>query len=467
MRSGSLLDQMEATIQRFGMFGKGARLIVAVSGGIDSVVCLDLLCRLRERFDLRLSVGHVNHGLRGEAAEGDAAFVQELAARHGLPFRCKRVDVAGYRASHRHVSPEEGARILRYRALEAWVAEAPGSRVVLAHHRDDQAETVLMSLLTGGGRLQGIPPCRGAFVRPLIEVPRERIERYAAERRLSYREDASNRSLHFLRNRIRHELLPMLEGAYNPQLRRHLARLGERRYLEKNHFRAMILSVWPQVVLRCDAMGAQLDVEAFRRLSGLLQEELLTEVLSRIGIRGVGDRHFGAIRRLASGRSPHRSLHLPGGGRIVRNYGRISVRRGAAPSSPPYHYELAMGVDLDIGETGLRIRADLAGRSSFPPTASIERFDLDEITLPLTVRNFRPGDRFQPLGMQGRQKLKDLFIDRKIPRDRRRKIPILLSGDRILWVVGIRRGEEAKLNAGTKRILEVACWPIPQREEGE
>jgi tRNA(Ile)-lysidine synthase len=471
--------RLDEAIARFGLIRPGDAVLVAVSAGADSVALLDLLVARAPALRLRLGVAHFNHALRPEAGR-DAEFVEDLAARHGLPCHSEREDVREYRR-RAGGSLEEAARIRRYRFLEAAARKAGYARVALGHHADDSAETLLLNLLRGSGRrgLSGIAPLRPpGFIRPLILARRSEIERYVRARSLDFRSDATNADAAFDRNRIRGQLIPLLERDYHPGIRQTLSRTAEILRAEEDWLEEMLTPLYDaarrvrpagEIGLRVAALGRMPDAALRRAIRRALEETCGS-------LRGFGFEHIERIAGLLRRGGDSGPLALPRGVRVGRRDAELRFFRAPdgeahspARSAPqPYAYEVDRPGLIEIPEAGAAIRlAEIPAtpapdfRDASPRTAFI---DMACIVFPLTVRNFRPGDRFVPLGAPGTQKLKKYFGDHKIPPAERRRCPLLVSAGRIVWVAGQRLDHRARVTGRTRRVLkaELIVAPAPE-----
>ncbi len=465
----SVVNRVAGALRDAGV-APGARLVVAVSGGVDSMALLDALVRLQDRFGLRLQVAHVHHGLRGRAADRDAAFVVAEAARRGLSASVSRLNTA---ERPRGESIQVWARNARYLCLDAVAERGRASRIAVAHTLDDQAETVLLNLLRGTGPrgLAGIPPVRHRILRPLLGVSRAEVEAYAAVRRLAFRTDASNASALYRRNRIRHHLLPLLAEEYNPRIVASLASLAA---LMREDDEALTAQAAPLVAEGAHHAGpsVSLPVAALRAAPPAVARRAF-QVAFRLASRGghwLTRRHVEALRLLLAREAV---VRLPGG--LTGRRSATEIRIGPPEDSTPGRVPKAVGSDgaapgqvlLRPGvwtrwpwlDCRLRVRpvsapGNLRGRRdrwrALVSPALLEA--------PLTLRSWRPGDRFRPLGMSGQKKLQDFFVDAKVPRYERERIPLLLSGERIAWVVGHRIAEDFRwLGRGAACLVEVEC----------
>jgi tRNA(Ile)-lysidine synthase len=452
--------QVLAAIEAHRLFEYGETVVVAVSGGADSVALLDLLAT-RTELGLQLVVAHLNHGLRGAEADTDERFVGGLAERYSLPLEAAGADVRAL-SRERRLSLEEAGREARHAFLAA-VAERHGAtRIALAHHRNDQAETVLMRLIRGAGAdgLAGMRPRAGdgRYVRPLLAVSRGEIIAYLRARGLSWRDDASNLDQRFLRNRIRHELLPLL-AAYNPAIVDRLADTAES--LAADGELLARLTAERYAACRQDRGGDGLKISSLRREPEGARLRIYRKVIADVkgDLRRLAFRHLRAVDRLTLGTRPNAELRLPDGIRVVRRYDLLTVAASEA-AGESFDYELSVegpGTYRLPGGwllTVARGRAPDSWAGAPPDTAWI---DPGQAPFPWLVRTFRPGDSLRPLGMTGEKKVKDLFIDLKIPADERRSRPLLFAGSELAWVCGLRRGAVAEAAAGSGPVAVAVC----------
>jgi len=419
---------------------------------------LHALWDIRGDWSLDLAVAYLDHGLRPEAA-AEKSFVRQTALGLDLPFVSERAEVRGL-ARDRRLSLQEAAREARYTFLKKAAAGLSAGRVALGHTADDQAESVLMRLLRGSGTrgLSGIPPKReGLFIRPLIGVWRREVESFLRERGVSYREDASNRSLHFLRNRIRHELLPALE-TYNPRVRQILFETAERFRGEEDFWQRLVQEKFPPLVRNREAGNLILDIALLASLPPPLRVRVFRRALETVlgSLRGIGFSHIQAVEALWQNDAPNKRIGLPRGVTVFKCYGELLFSREAREPSSFEHLVSGPGI-LKIPEIGREISftmRDKIGAENFGDRPEKALLEGDRIQFPLIVRSFKAGDRFQPLGMEGQKKIKDFFIDQKIPPNRRREIPLLFFQGQLLWVAGLRLDHRFRLKPESRRVLE-------------
>jgi len=456
----TLLDGVRQTLQDFHMVDSGQTLLLAVSGGADSVAMLHVLAQLGDSLHIQLIVAHLNHGMRPDAAE-DALFVEAMVRHMGIPCVCETVDVPAYQRQHR-LSPEDAARRLRYAYLSATATQRGADRIAIAHTADDQAETILMRLLRGAGLrgLTGIPPRRGSIIRPLIRAQRRDIVAFLHKHQIPFRDDPSNHQRQYLRNRLRLDLIPYLQQQYNPRLTEtlgttaHLLAEDEAtlQALAHEHLQAARLPWQPaQVALRLDRLI---------HLPVALQRRMLRQVLSEVSghLHDIGAKHIAAILHLLQTDSGSRRVTLPHNLVVERRYHILLIQ----PQSPQFPVALDEPVQIPsqraMKALGLTLVSDLLGHVPVAepfPTGDEAWLDATAVGLDVRLRTRRDGDRFQPLGSPQTKKLKDFFIAAKMPRAERDRLPLVVTPRGIAWVVGMRIAEWAKITPATRHILRL------------
>ena len=479
MSVASLQDRVRLAIVGDALIRPGARVLAAVSGGSDSVALLLLLLDVAGDSGFTVAgVAHVNHGLRGAESARDEAFCRALAARLGLAFEVRHRNVA-LLAKEGRVSVEVAARHARYECLAEIASALKADTIATGHTRDDQAETFLLRLLRGAGAsgLSGIRPRRGDIVRPLLDIRRDELQAYLAGRRQSFRSDATNRDIGVPRNWVRHRLLPLLARQLNGDIVEVLAR--------------------DAAVLRDDA--ALLDCLAEENAARLVQEA--GDGIARLDAAGLGALHPALARRvvraaldglessrfrgfdhveqvLAVARADRSraAADLPGV-RVERNGARVVLyKRGPAArtASKAFRYELAVPGRVDLPQCGCAIDVkrtsrgfgQLVSKQAFSGDRDVASIDAAFADGGLAVRSRQPGDWIRPLGLRGRKKLQDVLVDRKVPRDDRDRVPLVVDArDRILWVGGHAVSQDARVTDRTRSVVVLKL--IRNGEEGD
>jgi len=454
----NLTDQVATTIRRRMRLPRGARVLAAVSGGADSVALAWVLADLAQRGALVLAgIGHLNHQLRGADADADEAFVAALAVRLGVPCRSSRADVASL-AAGRGESIEAAARRARYAWLAEAAAELGATHIATGHTLDDQAETVLLRLLRGAGTrgLSGIRATRGAVIRPLLDCRREEIRGYLTARGETFREDSSNADVSIARNRLRHELLPVIErlapGGVDA-----LARTASLAADDEDVLSSLAATA-ARAIVRVDADGVQLQRGPLAMLAPAVARRVIRgaiELAVPLDAPRLTSRHIDAVwRTVQGGRS--RQVDLPGvcvdAGADALRVGPASARARSASAAAPFELTLQVPGTLTILAAGWTISAGICDQT---PATGVEAREALRIAIPaalvgrsVTVRSRRPGDRIKPIGAPGRKKLQDLLVDRKVPRAERDRVPVVVDAEgRVIWVVGVAMADEFRVTA--------------------
>jgi tRNA(Ile)-lysidine synthase len=458
-----IISRVKGTIERYQMIEPRDHIGVAVSGGVDSVVLLDILAGLKDELHISLTILHLNHGIRGEEAARDQRFVEALSKKYALPYFDKEVDCPAY-MQERSLSPQEAARALRYLFFEEAIQTHALDKVAMGQTADDQAETVLMRFLTGGGTrgLKGIPPLRGPYIRPLVEVWREELLEYAQHKGLLFVQDSSNMKKAYLRNRIRHELLPALRE-YNPNIKERLLQLAQVLGADETYLEALADEVSERIVTGVEE--ASIPIAQLLGLPQALQARILQHAYTQLTSGGTLEYlHINTILRMIQGAEGSKRLALPKGLWATQVYDTLVLRKGTEiPEGITEVIELEIPGRTRLDRFGVEIEAVVTDEQIAPQPDPLEAYlDYQQLTIPLRVRSVHPGDSFTPLGMDGRKKLKNFFIDLKIPRSERSRIPLIISGGDICWVAGWRIDERFKVRKGTKKVLRLTIKRLKQ-----
>ncbi len=451
-----MIDKVERTLKRFRMISFGDKVLVGVSGGIDSVVLIDVLFKLKDKLGIQLAVAHFNHELR-QTAQRDEEFVEKLAEKYGCPLFKGREDVRKL-VKKRGMGIEEAARFARYAFFERVASQENFNKVALAHTLSDNVETFFLRVIKGASvdGLKGIPPVRGIYIRPLIEVSRKEIERYAKENHLYFVQDESNEDERFLRNWIRLKLIPLLEER-NPSLEETVGRIQQALREVWEYLDGKVEKLSKDIV-KTEGEAIYFNIERLNDIPKALVKRLLFKILYENFYAGtpelLSSSHMEAIMAMLGDSRGSKRIDLPKGVEAVREYSTLSLRRKEAEKKQEGEVLItSCGVYL-FGNKLFVIR-----KGTFPNVVGLGKwcalFDAAKVSFPLVLRHRRPGDRiFIP--RVGHKKLQDFFVDLKIPRSKRNSIPILATseGD-VLWVVGYRQREDLKPEGKEALLIEV------------
>jgi len=456
--------QVKRTIDRYHLLNQGDRVVVGVSGGVDSMVLLHLLNAYRQELNLFLIAAYVNHGLRPGESEREAELVRNESSRLGLPFEYGQFDVREFQKSG-GLSPQDAARRIRFHFFRNLLNKNQAQKIALGHQADDQVETVFLRLIRGAGLagLKGMLPIRqGGVIRPLLEVWRGDIESFALEHQIPFVVDSSNLKEDYLRNRLRLSLLPLIEKEYQPNLKEVIFKTSSL-LREENDYLERIAEENYQKFVRNEKEALVFKFQEYQSLHPAIRWRVLQKVMAKTyGDQMEMEEEGPAIGRIYE-KLRHSSasflMDLPNGISLEKRYDEIWVGERKGKAVPPFELELKSPGRTQIEEIAREVVIEEIKKDDQMELASsspnIAFLDHQALESPLRVRNFRPGDRFQPLGVKGTQKLKEFFIDHKIPRFERPAIPILVSGERIVWVVGYRIDERFKVTKETKKILRI------------
>ncbi|GMW04875.1 MAG: tRNA(Ile)-lysidine synthase [Dehalococcoides mccartyi] len=464
-----LSERVSRYIKQQGMVSDGDEILLAVSGGPDSVCMLYIMHKLSREMGFSLRLAHLNHGLRGEESERDAAYVTELAAALGVPLCHQKVSVKAYQAEH-HLSTEEAAREMRYAFLCRTAAKYGSAAVAVGHTTDDNIETVMLHLVRGSGTrgLQGLRPVLNRTVagegclrviRPLLGLSRAETQSYCREAGLSPVQDVTNQSTDLLRNRIRLEVLPMLRGI-NPAFEETILRTAFIAGEEMALLDEVTSQMKAELVIRQDNVLMIEKIE-MQRLHPALKRNLLRQMLEELlgGLKDIEARHIESIIQ---------TLDKPAGRRIDLPYKLVfqvdyehyllGWEIDELCPYPPFQGEYRLGVGTETILDGWTVKTEVLPSPvglDLSESTLVAYLDMDKAGSDLAVRTRTEGDQFQPLGMDEAKSLKEFMIDNKIPRSWRARVPLLFSGEEILWLVGYRIGGSAKVDENTRRVLRV------------
>ena len=452
----NMIQKVKKTIDQHQMLNEGETIVVALSGGADSCALLSILVSFQNEYKMKIVAAHFNHNLRGEISDLDETFCSNLAKKYQVPFEVERLIST---LVPKGESPEEYYRRQRYRFLEKVAIQHKAGKIALGHHLNDQAETVLLNILRGSGMegLKGMLPVRDhRYIRPLIDVSKQEILEYLKEKSLKHRDDSSNQSSVFMRNRIRLELLPLLKERFNPQIEHGLVRMA--RTVNRDHecLGKCVIEIMNSEKIQKSDKNVTFSADYFSQLPEAVRYRLIKKLLEDMikDGNGIYYSHIESVIELALNGCTGKQIILPFGLTILKQYDNILIKKNKVADKEDYQYSLSIPGTVDLKERGIIIsaREGRVDEVDFGQKGLIY-IDLEAVKGPLTIRNRRPGDWFVPLGTTGRQKIKKLFIDRKLPGSVRDNIALLVDEMSVLWIESIHLCDRVKIKNGTKKVL--------------
>ncbi|MGE4213502.1 MAG: tRNA lysidine(34) synthetase TilS [Anaerotignaceae bacterium] len=450
------------TISKYNMLQKGDRVVLGVSGGADSVALLRLLCKLREELRLTLFVVHINHGIRGVEAKADQDFVRNLCFELGVAFMCKTFDVPKI-AKDMGVTEEECGRHLRYEEFNNSLQANNANKIAVAHNLNDQAETLIMRLCRGTGLtgLSGIAPVRDNIIRPLIECSRGEIEEYLESLNQSYCTDSTNLKEDYTRNKIRLSLLPYMQKEINAGVINNLAKTAELLSAEDKYLEEQATLAYTMALEKITNDAVYLKVEDLEKLPEVILRRVIRKGY-RVFIKDIKDltlRHITMVMQLISA-GTGKKINLVKGLGAQREYGFIKLTKNINQKVEDFCYVLEENVPVFVKEAAIYVEISKKAKKNDGNSHMVctKAFDCDKIRDVLEVRNRKTGDLISINQKNGHKKIKDFFIDQKIPLEERERVALIACKNQVLWAVGLRCGEYFIANSETKNKLYIHVW---------
>ncbi|OIP23532.1 tRNA lysidine(34) synthetase TilS [bacterium CG_4_10_14_0_2_um_filter_33_32] len=456
-----LINKVQQNIIKRKLFDKKEKIILAISGGIDSIVLLDILHNLKQKYQFSIIIAHLNHGLRGKDADLDQKFVQEIAIKHGYRFETKKVNIKKI-SEKRKGNLEEIAREERYKFFNSIAKKNNINKIITAHHADDQIETVLLNFIRGA-KSQGlsgmdfitrriINKYEILVVRPMLNFWRKDIERYQKEHNLKFRLDKSNYDLRIRRNYLRHKLIPSFEKEdKNFKYKVFAKSILLRRLIKETE--SKIFKLYKKIEKKKLLGAVILDRNIFRKIDYSLKALILKEGFRQVSgsFKNISSKNIHDSLNLIESSEVGKMMILPGKLILLIDYDDLILFKDTLPKTKIKKRKLRIGKNV-IKEADLFIKLSKKQKIS----ANFFNYDFQKIELPIFIRSFMPGDRFVPLGFNGTKKVQDLFVDLKIPKRLRNLIPIIVDkNDKILGALGIRQGNLAVATKTTKKFLAI------------
>lgn len=450
-----LFNKVKTTIKKHSMLSGVETVLVGLSGGPDSICLLHALNHLKGELGLKLNAIYIDHELRPDETPAEIVFCKKICNGLEVPFMSSSIDVKAYAKEH-GLSKQDAARELRYRALEDAAFEIKAGRIALGHNADDQTETFFLRIFRGSGPkgLSGIPPVRGRIIRPLIEIERKDIENFLEAEKIDYIIDSSNLKEDYLRNKIRLSFMPEVRQI-NPDINETLSHTMEILKEEEKYWDILVTKSLMKLISRKTDERLELFLSPLEAMEKVILRRVLRRAIDETkGLRGTGFIHIEDIIGLIKNGQHGDRLYLPTGLRVIKNYATL-VMTSELPVKIN-NYSLDVPGEVAIQETKSVIKASVQDEAEdYGDGKSFVIFDADKASQPLTVRARKEGDYFYPMGFGKKKKIQDFFVDKKIPRDERDAIPIVVSGNDILWVAGFRGDERFKVTEGTKRFMKL------------
>jgi len=470
-----LTSKVERNIRENGLLKAGSTVIVGVSGGADSTVLLKVLHHLRKKYNWKLIAAHLNHGLRGREADEDENFCRNLARRLKVTFVSEKLK-SGALENLSGSSLEDAARQRRHTFLEKVRKKHKAQRIVLGHNRDDQVETVLFRLMRGTSLrgLSGMDFASGNIIRPLLNISRSEILDYCQANKITFREDSSNRDERFIRNRIRLTLLPLMEKKFNPKVRQVIYQTSFLLHEDSRYLESQADEFFAKAVEKADKRSITLNKKTIQHLPAPILSRVLIRAFYSVGDeagQGVDFKHIQDLT--AAVRSGRGGLEIALAGNLTAlvGYGNVLLAKKTENRKDAVTFQSVeikptelKRKKIDIGHFRFHFRLMNAPPRNFKRKSSnVEYIDYGKIVNTLVIRPWHRCDSFTPLGLKGRKKISDLFVDSKIDRRDRHTIPLLCDGENIIWVVGIRMNEHYKITSTTRRVLRIEAEKIISR----
>ncbi|MBE6008675.1 MAG: tRNA lysidine(34) synthetase TilS [Lachnospiraceae bacterium] len=458
-----MLKKVMATITEYGMLKNGDHIIIGLSGGADSCALLSVLCHIKDSSDLKLTAVHINHCLRGEEADCDEAFAKELCERLGVEFISERADVKTY-AEKNGLGSEEAGRLIRYAAFERIKAEKGATKIAVAHNINDRAETVIMRLARGSGLkgLVGISPVRGDIIRPLINCKRSEIESYCKKEGIDYRTDSTNNEDIYTRNRVRHNIIPLLEKEINKNAVFNIAKTAvmaaeENLFIEEEAQKAFNDSL----INTFEKNSVYLNIDKLKKYHRVIAKRVIIKALTAVSgaQKDIYSKNVDDIYSLMD-KGTGKSVDLPYDIKAETVYDTLKIGIAVNKEKKDICYSLEEGKTVYVPEMGQYVLVSSKEEKNSIKGVNVctKSFNCAKIKDSLILRNRKTGDivRLYPAG--GSKKLKDFFIDKKIPREKRDELLVFASGNEVLWIPDIWYSKYHGLGEDTENVLYIYIW---------
>lgn len=456
----TMLDSIMSTIKKYNLLSQNDRVVVGVSGGPDSVALLHFLYAIRDKYDLSIHAAHINHMLRGKESDGDTQYVQDLCTRLGIPCSVIYANITSL-SKDEGISLEEAGRKARYDFFIDTANKINATKIALAHNMNDQAETVLMRIMRGTGLdgLCGIKPIRdGLYIRPLIHTQRSDIERYCEINNLMPRIDSTNLKPLYTRNKIRLELIPYIKGNYNSNIEYTLSSMAEILSIDNDFINGYANNIF-QNIAAYKEYEISLNIQAIMSLHDSIKKRILRKAVEKMkgNLTGIENKHIELMLNIMDRGLTGSAVELPGNLTAKVSYNNLIIVKSVDELAQKFCCDLIIPgvIHIPLIQGSMKSEIFNSDIDYLSSNRFVKYFDYDKIKGSLTIRSRMEGDYIIPLGMKGRKKIKELFIDSKIPRSERDKIPLVSFENEIIWVVGYNISDNYKIDKSTINILKL------------
>lgn len=460
-----IFEKVLSTINKYELIKKGDKIVVGLSGGPDSVCLLHILSRMKDEWDLEIYAAHLNHQIRGIEAQKDAFYISKLCEDMGITFFIKSINVPEY-CEKNGVSIEEGARQLRYEMFSEIKDKTKANKIAIGHNLNDQAETILMRIMRGTGLqgLKGIDYIRdGVIIRPILDIERKDIEEYCKHYKLNPRIDQSNLESIYTRNKIRLDLIPYMKDNFNSNVIESIVRMGNSLRSDNDYLENEALIKFKDIS-KINSDSVELKINSYTNLHSAIKVRVLRNAIKQIlgDTNFIDQRHIDDIIELEDESKIDKVINLPRGIFVYRKKDSIIItNKEIVIEELEFCYNIPSNGFIKIREIGVVIETQVMSIDKYKRSKSDKSckwFDFNKIEGGIVARNRRTGDKIKLSG--GSKKIKDLFIDIKIPKEDRSKVPIIADSQGILSVGNIRNSENYKIDSQTKEVLKVSFKKI-------
>lgn len=456
-----VFEKVLSTINKHNLIESGDKIVIGISGGPDSVCLLHILSRLKDKLDIELYAAHLNHQIRGIEAQKDAFYISKLCEEMGITFFIKSINVPEY-CEKNGVSIEEGARKLRYEMFYEIKNNTRANKIAIGHNLNDQAETILMRMMRGTGLqgLKGIEYIRdGVIIRPILDIERNDIEEYCKQNKLNPRIDKTNLESIYTRNKIRLELIPYMKDNFNSNIIESIVRMGNSLRSDNDYIESEALIKFKEVSnIKSDSV--EINLKPYINLHNSMKVRILRNSIKHIlgDTNFIDQRHIDDIIELEDESKIDKVINLPRGIYVYRKKNSIILtNKEIVIEEIEFCYNIPSNGFIKVKEIGTIIETQVVSINKYKRSKSDKScnwFDFNKIKGGIVVRNRRSGDKIKLLG--GSKKIKDLFIDIKIPKEDRCKVPVIADDQGILSVGNFRNSENYKIDEETKEVLKVS-----------